>query len=75
MDRSRALLTILLILLPLALWGQQGITLRGRVYNSKTGDPVPQASIYVNETLVGGASDDQGLYEIKLPVIPVMIVF
>jgi hypothetical protein len=74
MGQSRTFLTILLILLPLALSGQQGITLKGRVYNSKTGDPVPQASIYVNETLVGGSSDDQGRYEIRLPATPVMIV-
>lgn len=75
MHRNSLFLVLFLILMPVSLSGQQAFTLKGRVYNSKTKEPIPQASIYVNETVLGGASGDDGRYEIKIPYTPAMVVF
>jgi len=48
----------------LSLYAQNGI-IRGRVLNKLNNDPVPFASILVQQTLTGTAADIDGKYEIK----------
>ncbi len=71
----RNLLLIILMLLPVIGTGQTGTILKGKVFDSKTNLPVAQASIFVNETLVGTTSDEAGRYELKLPYTPAILVF
>jgi hypothetical protein len=66
---------LFLIYLPLQGYGQnEGFTLKGKVYDSKSGQPVVQASIYINESLTGTSSDAQGRYELKIPFTPSLLV-
>lgn len=44
----RFLYSILLLLLPVSIWGQD-VTLLGRVRDAETGEPLPYASIYVGK--------------------------
>jgi hypothetical protein len=41
--------------------------LQGRIFDGKTGDPLPGAVIYNSETKVGVASDSKGKYAMDLP--------
>lgn len=70
------LLVILLFTgLPMILYGQnEGFLLKGKVFDSKTSQPVVQASIYINETVVGTSSGADGRYEIKIPYTPAILV-
>jgi hypothetical protein len=53
-----------LLVQSLNLYAQNGI-IRGRVFNKLNNDPVPFASILVQQTLTGTAADIDGKYEIK----------
>ncbi|WP_299825838.1 DUF5686 family protein [uncultured Pontibacter sp.] len=54
----------LLFLLLIPIVSQAG-TLRGRI-TDENGQPLPFASIYINETASGTASNDQGFYQVQL---------
>lgn len=56
-------LLLSLSLLP-SLMGQSNGSVRGYVYDKKTGEPVPFCLVYVNGTTLGSTSDIEGFYNI-----------
>ena len=58
-----AALPLLAVLLPLAAVAQ---TLSGRVTDQNTGEPLPFASIYVQQTGGGAVTNENGYYEVRL---------
>jgi hypothetical protein len=42
-------------------------TIRGRVFEEKTAEPVPFAAVYFSSTYVGASADAEGYFELDLP--------
>lgn len=62
--------SLLIGLLTTAALAQQPVaTLTGRVLDAKTGQPVPFATVYINNTTRGTTTDEKGDY--RLPNVPV----
>jgi hypothetical protein len=59
-----------LLFLSLAGWGQTGtVTLTGTVTNEKTGDPLPYANVYINNSSIGTTTNEKGAYTLSnLPI-------
>jgi hypothetical protein len=53
----------------------QGFILRGKVFDATTKAPIPNVSIYVNETLLGTTTGLEGEYTLKIPSTPAILVF
>jgi hypothetical protein len=70
--RSRVPLSIVLLLLNLACFGQTGtgtVTLTGTVTDEKTGAPLPFANVYINNSSIGTTTNDKGAYTLSnLPI-------
>jgi hypothetical protein len=49
--------------------------LKGKVIDSKTGEPIPGVSIYLNETFIGTTTNANGFYTLKVPALPATVVF
>ena len=72
----RFLNTLILILLPIALWGQSTeVVLKGKVIDAADGYPLIGASVMVDGTNHGAITDVDGNYELKLPQGKTVIVF
>jgi len=56
---------IMLCLLPLAAFGQQTGTVRGKVTEASTGEALPGANIFIQELNKGATSNADGLYTIN----------
>ncbi|MBO4561730.1 MAG: carboxypeptidase-like regulatory domain-containing protein [Bacteroidaceae bacterium] len=69
----KRLLFALLSLVPIALLGQNAIT--GIVLDSLTQEPLPSATVYINGTTQGTATDADGRFELKDVSYPATIVF
>ena len=69
----RRLLLAVLLLCPVALFGQHTIT--GVVLDSLTQEPLPSATVYVNGTTLGTATDVEGRFELKDVRLPATVVF
>ncbi len=41
------------------------VTITGRIISDETGDPVPNASVYINNTTIGANTDAQGNYNLS----------
>ena len=62
-----------LSLIPFVLSGQN--TIRGIVLDSQTNEPLPSATVYVNGTTQGTATDNDGRFELKDVSFPSTVVF
>jgi hypothetical protein len=56
-------IAILVVCAPVLAFSQS--TLKGKVTDSKTGEPVPYANVFFNNTTIGNATTFDGSYEIK----------
>lgn len=68
--QSRAILSVILFLLNVACFGQTGtVTLTGTVTDEKTGQPLPFANVYINNSSIGTTTNDKGAYTLSnLPI-------
>ena len=69
----RRFLFSVLLLFPVALYSQHTIT--GIVLDSLTQEPLPSATVYVNGTTLGTATDADGWFELKGVSLPATVVF
>ena len=69
----RRLLFAVLSFLPVALFGQS--TVKGVVIDSLTQEPMASATVYVNGTTLGTATDADGRFELKGVTFPAKVVF
>ena len=69
----KRLLFALLSLIPAVLYGQNTIT--GYVVDSKTREPLPFATVYINGTTKGTTTDNDGRFELKDVSFPTTVVF
>ena len=69
---TRTLLLLFVALTGGSLFGQ---TLVGRITDEATGQPLPYASIYVQQTGSGGTTNEEGRYEIRVAAGRNTIVF
>ena len=65
MKTTKGLLTVALLLFGSILFAQT--TISGKVTDSKTGNPIANASILVKGTKIGTASDVSGNYQLEVP--------
>ncbi len=65
---SSCIIAILLVL-PLCLLSQQ-IVLKGKIIDSKTGDPIEFANFYLKKGLVGGTANENGEFQMKVGSLP-----
>lgn len=59
--RKFRLYLFLILIIPLSLFAQKG-TIKGRVYNAKTNEPIEFANILIQGTSIGSTSDLDGNY-------------
>ena len=65
MDSTRTtFFFLLLLLLTVQVYGQGSVEISGVVTDKATGDPLPGASIFIEGTSIGSASNPQGQYRI-----------
>ena len=69
----RRFLFAVLLLFSVSLYGQHTIT--GIVLDSLTQEPLPSATVYVNGTTLGTATDADGRFELKGVSLPATVVF
>ena len=69
----KRLLFAFLSLIPVVLFGQN--TIMGVVLDSLTQEPLQSATVYVNGTTQGTATDADGRFELKDVSLPATIVF
>ena len=69
----RRFLFAVLLLFPVVLYGQHTIT--GVVLDSLTQEPLQSATVYVNGTTQGTATDQEGRFELKDVRLPATVVF
>ena len=69
----RRFLFAVLLLFSVSLYGQHTIT--GVVLDSLTQEPMPSATVYVNGTTLGTATDADGRFELKGVSLPATVVF
>jgi TonB-linked SusC/RagA family outer membrane protein len=62
-----ALFSCALLLLPLWVSGQQGVTINGKV-TDEVGNPLPGANVYIQGTSYGASANVEGLYNFRVPV-------
>ncbi len=61
------------LLFPLIASAQ--VTIQGKVTDTKTGEPLPAANIFIKNTYKGTITNDQGRYSLNIPSLPADIVF
>ena len=69
----KRLLFAVLTFVPVLLMGQN--TIRGVVTDSLTQEPLPYATVYVNGTTQGTATDNDGSFELKDVSFPTTVIF
>ena len=69
----RRFLFAVLLLFPVVLYGQH--TIMGVVLDSLTQEPLQSATVYVNGTTLGTATDQEGRFELKDVRLPATVVF
>jgi len=73
---TRLLLTTsLFILLGNSLTAHAQTLLSGHIVDSASGEPIPGANIYVDNTSEGSVSDTEGLFNISVSSLPVRLTF
>ncbi|MCX6225210.1 MAG: carboxypeptidase-like regulatory domain-containing protein [Bacteroidia bacterium] len=72
---NRLILCIILIYGTTAIAQNPGFVIKGKVFDSKTNAPIASVSIYVNETFSGTTTNANGLYQLKIPSTPAILVF
>jgi len=65
---------LLLGMIPIPGWGQE-ISLRGKVTDASSGEPIPFASIVIADLFKGTSSNLRGEFLIKLDSLPVRLIF
>ena len=69
MNLKTLLIVITIIVSPLLSYGQLFVDITGKVVNSNTGEPLQGANVLIEQTSLGGATDENGLFSIRnLPV-------
>ncbi|MCH7495637.1 MAG: TonB-dependent receptor [Candidatus Marinimicrobia bacterium] len=69
MNLKTLLIVITIIISPLLSYGQLFVDITGKVVNANTGEPLPGANVLIEQTPLGGATDENGLFSIRnLPV-------
>lgn len=58
---KRIIIQLLIFIIPITLWAQKG-TVKGRVYNAKTNEPIEFANILIQGTTIGSTTDLDGNY-------------
>jgi hypothetical protein len=58
---------ISLLILSIAVWGQEVITVSGKVLDSNTKRPLGFASVYLNTTNISNVSNMDGIFSLKIP--------
>ena len=70
------LVLVLLFFIPLALSSQsQAIWIKGKVVDSKTGEPLPNVNIRVKDSYRGTLSDQFGSFKIAIYKLPSTLIF
>ena len=68
---TRILLTFISIIISMAATAQSGTqvvkTIKGRIINEATNEPVAYTNIGIEDTFHGTASDDEGNFQLKIP--------
>jgi hypothetical protein len=64
-----------LFLLTPAAHGQSESTLRGTVTDASTGDPLPGATVFVENRDIGTSTDQSGEYQLKVPIGTYVVTF
>ena len=64
MDRIKLFLYFLVVILPGLVHAQTNYTLKGRITDAATGDPIPFANIAVKASLSGATSNFDGFFQI-----------
>lgn len=62
-------------LVPFILTAQNSFILQGRITDGVSGEPLAKVNIYVNETVKGTTSNEEGYYELKIDKLPALLVF
>ncbi|HXG37327.1 MAG TPA: carboxypeptidase-like regulatory domain-containing protein [Bacteroidota bacterium] len=62
-----AVLSLVLLFLPVIALGQQSAAVQGKVTDARTGDPLPGANVFIRELNVGSATDRDGNYTFLVP--------
>ena len=63
---KRYLLVLLWLVLPLAGWAQNGITLGGTV-QTESGTVLPGATVFLKGTYLGGSTNEEGRFAVRAP--------
>ncbi|MCD6347298.1 MAG: carboxypeptidase-like regulatory domain-containing protein [Bacteroidales bacterium] len=71
----RIFLFLLSLFLTTSLVGQEVFTLSGHVSDSETGEPLSGVNIFINETMRGTTTDNDGNFKILINKLPSLIVF
>ena len=63
------------LLLAVRGWGQSSAVLRG-IVQTETGTPLPGATVFLKGTYLGGSTNEEGRFEVKVPAerFPVLLV-
>ena len=69
MNLKTLLIVITIIISPLLSYGQLFVDITGKVVNANTGEPLQGANVLIEQTPLGGATDENGLFSIRnLPI-------
>ncbi len=68
MKTVRLFVTTILVLLSCSSVFSQNYELKGVVTDAETGEPIPFASVFLKGTTIGVACDENGAYDIMIPV-------
>ena len=69
MNLKTLLIVSIIIISPLHSYGQSFVDITGKVVNSNTGKPLQGANVLIEQTSLGGATDENGLFSIRnLPI-------
>ena len=74
-DQMRNLLIIIIFSFASTVNAQQSFILKGHVKDKETSEPLSKVNIYLNETMRGSTSNDDGYFEITIDKLPALIVF
>lgn len=53
------------LLLTVGAYAQSSTSIKGRIFNSRTGEPVPFATVAIWKSIAGTTANEQGVYELK----------
>lgn len=66
MKRKHIYIVFVLLFLPLCLFAQQQVTVKGKVTDAETGEPLPGVTVLVDKSTRGVTTDLDGTFEVKV---------